>query len=59
MANARKHAERSKYSSRNNNGIFKDFEFRANVLQGIKKLEKGEVSLTQLSKNMFHRTANK
>ena len=43
MANARKHAERSKYSSHNNNGVFKEFEFRANtlkVINGKRSLEK-------------------
>ena len=59
MANARKHVERSKYSSHNNNGVFKEFEFRANTLKAIKEQRKEKVSLIQLAKNMFHRTTNK
>ena len=59
MANARKHAERSKYSSHNNNVVFKEFEFRANTLKEIKEKRKEKVSLIQLAKNMFRRTTNK
>ena len=59
MANARKHAERSKYSSHSNNGAFKEFEFRANTLKAIKEQKKEKLSLIQAAKNMFHRTTNK
>lgn len=59
MANARKHAERSKYSAHSNNGVFKDFELRANTLKAIKKQKKEKISLIQAAKNMFHRTTNK
>ena len=59
MANARKHEERSKYSSHNNNGVFKEFEFRANTLKAIKEQKKEKFSPIQLAKNMFHRTTNK
>ena len=59
MANKRKHAERSKYSSHSNNGVFKEFEFRANKLKGIKEQKKEKFSLIQATKKLFNRTTNK
>lgn len=59
MANARKHAERSKYSAHNKTGVFKDFEVRANILKEIKKQKKEKFSLIQAAKKLFHRTTNK
>ena len=60
MSNKRKHAERSKYSSHKNNGVFKAFEIKANIKKqsNMQKNEKLKF-FGAIKEKLFHRTTKK